>query len=61
MRENMSARAGQKIRTETSADKGSFKMDNKQSLNGKEMGGGTSNLSHSISGSANQGYQTSKK
>jgi hypothetical protein len=50
MRKNEKAARGQNIRTETSPDKSSYKMDNTKALMGKKCGGGPRDTSHSLSG-----------
>lgn len=52
MRKEESAVRGQKIRTETGPDRSSHKTDMNEAIMGRKMGGGPTDLSHSLSGGA---------
>lgn len=52
MRKEESAHMGQKIRTETAPDRSSHKVDMNEALNGREMKGGPTDLSHSLKAGA---------
>lgn len=48
----MSGVRGQKVMAATGRDDSSYKVNDGQAKNGKEMGGGPSNLGHSLSGAS---------
>lgn len=50
MRKEESAQMGQKIRTETSPDRSSHSLNANESLMGRKMAGGPTDLSHSLGG-----------
>lgn len=50
MRIDEKAIRGQKLRTETSPDKSSHMVDQKEALVGRKCGGGPTDVSHSLSG-----------
>lgn len=52
MRKEESAHMGQKIRTETAPDRSSHKVNADEALNGRAMGGGPTDLSHSLKAGA---------
>lgn len=55
------SRSGQKIVTGTGRDDSSYKVNDREAREGKKMGGGVSNLSHSLTGaSAVQGVGKDK-
>jgi hypothetical protein len=55
------SRSGQKLVTGTGRDDSSYKVNDGEARNGKKMGGGITNLSHSLSGaSAVQGMGKDK-
>lgn len=56
MRKNESARAGQKLRTESGPDRSSYSVPN--AVEGSAMKGGPTNLDHSLKGNkSNMDYQ----
>ena len=57
MKKEESAHFGQKIRTETSPDRSSHKIKADEALMGRKMGGGPTDLSHSL----NAGSYNDKK
>lgn len=54
MRKEESAQMGQKIRTETGPDRSTYQVNETESLMGRKMNGGPTDLSRSISGSKSQ-------
>lgn len=54
MRKEESAQMGQKIRTETSPDRSSHSVNDTESMMGRKMAGGATDLSRSISGAKSQ-------
>jgi hypothetical protein len=58
--EKESGPRGQKIGRAFGRDDSSFKTNEKESRNGKSMGGGVNNLSHSISGASAQQHVKGK-
>lgn len=56
MRKTEKAVRGQRIWSETSPDKSSYKQNNNEALMGKKCGGGPRDVGHSLSGGSTVDY-----